>query len=167
MLKYIRVVLVSFLLVAPALQAQPFNQEKGNLSDDALNAYLESLRFCLAQIGEVALYTPELEAQLRQNIQQNFAYLPEDVQLNLINARQIWQQYYSQWAFLDINQKKEFGFAVLGLAFGEQAAASALGIGSGNGGGSSSSNIDVDGIGGTCYGGNCQTVGDTVEVDPN
>ena len=100
-----------------------------------------------------------------QNIRQNFNYLPQETQLNLINARSIWSQYQSQWAFLNIDQKKEFGFAVLGLAFGEQAAAQALGMG--QGGSSSFNGVDVDSIGGGCHGGHCETVGDTVEIDPN
>lgn len=144
---------------------QPIGVQSEALSEDALNAYLESLQFCLVQIGEMAAYTPELEARLRQNIRQNFAYLPQETQLNLINARSIWSQYQSQWAFLNIDQKKEFGFAVLGLAFGEQAAAQALGLG--QGGSSSFNGVDVDSIGGGCHGGHCETVGDTVEIDPN
>ncbi|WP_299774954.1 hypothetical protein [uncultured Pseudoteredinibacter sp.] len=144
---------------------QPFQVQSQSLSEDALNAYLESLQFCLVQIGEMAAYTPDLEARLRQNIRQNFNYLPQETQLNLINARSIWSQYQNQWAFLDIDQKKEFGFAVLGLAFGEQAAAQALGLG--RSGSSSFNGVDVDSIGGGCHGGHCETVGDTVEIDPN
>lgn len=166
------------LAVLPIAQAQGLSQAQTSaqthicdtentavLSEDSLNAYLESLRFCLVQIGEVSVYTPELELQLRRNIRQNFRYFPQDVQANLINARQIWQQYQNQWAFLDLAQKKEFGFAVLGLAFGEQAAADALGMAGKSSAGSSG--VDVDSIGGGCYGGHCETVGDTVEVDSN
>lgn len=135
------------------------------LTDDALNAYLESLRFCLVQIGEGAAYTPELEVQVKHNIHQNFAILPKDVQMDLINARSIWQQYQAQWAWLGINQKKEFGLAVLGLAFGEQAAADALGLS--RTGSSAGAAVDVDSIGGTCHGGHCESIGGDVEIDPN
>ncbi|WP_299980802.1 hypothetical protein [uncultured Pseudoteredinibacter sp.] len=155
------------LLYSPAVShaQQPFQVQSQSLSEDALNAYLESLQFCLVEIGEMAAYTPELEARLRQNIRQNFSYLPQETQLNLINARSIWSQYQSQWAFLNIDQKKEFGFAVLGLAFGEEAAAQALGMG--QSGSSSFNGVDVDSIGGGCTGGHCETVGGTVEIDPN
>lgn len=106
-----------------------------NLSQDAFNAYMEALSFCLKELGQKSVYSAQEVQQIKQAFQTNFQYLPFDSQVGLANARTTWNQYRTSWNMLQIEQKKEFAYSVISLAYGEQMASNLLGMN--NAGGSS------------------------------
>lgn len=121
----------------------------GSLTESGFDAYMEALEFCLEQVGNPTRFDPATRQQFRQNIINAYPGLAPEVQQNLANAEQIWTQYRQTWNSITLEQKKEFAFGVLALAYGEQAAAQALGIPQGGGsGGSGSSYYSQGGAGG-------------------
>ena len=114
----------------------------GNLTEAGFNAYMDALAFCLQQIGDPTQIDQAARTQFRQNMINAFPGLPAETQQGLSNSVQIWDQYRTAWNGITLDQKKEFAFGVLSLAYGQQAAAQALGIsqsGSSEGGSSSGS----------------------------
>lgn len=106
----------------------------GTMSLDAFNAYMEALTFCMQQIGQPTQYTAAQREQMKMAFKQGFAALDPETQQQLGDARNIWTQYQNGWNTLSMDQKKEFAFGVLMLAYGEQAAAQALGLNQSGGG---------------------------------
>lgn len=138
------------------------------LTQDNAQAYFEAVDFCLLQIGEAPL-DAQTKQTLFQNLLSQYPVLDIETQVALANARQTFSQYQAQWAFLDLRTKQEFGASVLGLIYGPETAARAVGlpVGGGSSGGSFGG-VDVDGVGGGCGGGHCESMGDgTVDYTPN
>jgi len=138
--------------------SQPMNQPQvlaqgigGNLTRDALAAYVEALEFCLAQIGSPTQFSAGDRQQITQVFTQNFASMPAETQNALATARPTWIQYRQAWAQLTMDQKKAFAYDVLSLAYGEQAAAQALGMGGGGSGGGGSTGSGYGGFSEPCY----------------
>jgi len=100
----------------------------GNFTEQAFNAYMEALEFCLGQIGNPTEFDQATRQQFRQNMINAYASLPLETQQGLAAAEQTWMNYQQAWNTITLEQKKEFAFGVLALAYGEQAAAQALGI---------------------------------------
>lgn len=141
----------------------------GQLSMDAANAYVDALQFCLQQIGDPTVIDAQTRQMIINNMSTAYATLPADTQAELANARAVLNQYQASWNYISLQQKQEFGYSVLSLMYGEQAAAEAVGwsSGGGYGGGSNSvgyGDIDTSGGGNVCYGGICETQGDTTII---
>lgn len=182
-MKFQKAAVIFSLCLSPVANAQmgwPQQQDQmspaiaqglgGVLTQDNANAYFEAVDFCLIQIGEMPLQADQKQV-FYQNLVTQYPMLDIETQATLANARQLLTQYQSQWQFLDLRSKQEFGVAVLGLIYGEQAAAQAVGLpmgGSLGGAGGSYGGVDVDAIGGGCVGGHCESMGDgTIEMTPN
>lgn len=109
----------------------------GALTEGGFDAYVEALEFCLREIGNPTRLDTATRARLRQNMIDAYPGMPAEMQRNLANSEAIWTQYRQSWPTLSLDEKKEFAFGVLALAYGEAAAAQALGVqpgGSGSGG---------------------------------
>lgn len=134
----------------------------GNLTDDAVMAYLEALAFCLDQVGSPVEFTQEDVQVFKDGMAQAFPLLPPDTQLGLVNARATWTLYQQQWNLLSYDDKVAFAYDVLALAYGEQAAAEALGLNTSTASGSNSGGGEYYGIdsgASVCYSGTCEDTG--------
>jgi hypothetical protein len=126
----------------------------GALTRDAADAYIEALEFILGEVGQPATFEAGERAQIHGAIAAGFADLPTEVQVDLANARPLWTQYRSAWATLSPQEKQEFAYYILALAYGEQVAAQALGLpgGEAEGSGSDDYRPSVDDLLGTVPG---------------
>ncbi len=118
-------------LPAPNVLAHSMN---GNLTQDSVDAYIEALQFCLAQLGQNKQFTPQERATIKQSLVQAYPGLDPEAQRELADARNIWNRYRNQWQMLPMQEKKAFAYDVLALAYGDAAAAQALGMNQGGGG---------------------------------
>lgn len=100
----------------------------GTLTHDAMDAYIEALEFCLTQVGSPTSFSAQDRQAITQQFASGFSGLPVDTQQALVAARNTWNQYQAAWTGLSLNDKKEFAYSVLALAYGDQAAAQALGM---------------------------------------
>ena len=100
----------------------------GALTEGGFDAYVEALEFCLREIGNPTRLDTATRARLRQNMIDAYPGMPAEMQRNLANSETIWAQYRQSWPTLSLDEKKEFAFGVLALAYGEEAAAQALGV---------------------------------------
>lgn len=104
----------------------------GALTQDAVAAYLEALEFCLGQVGAPQQFGQQQKGEMTRLLAQGFAALPLDVQQGLAAARGTWEQYRQAWPSLSLEQKREFAYEVLAIAYGEEAAAQSVGYGGGS-----------------------------------
>lgn len=143
--------------------------QAGSLTLDAFEAYVEALVFCLGEIGQPAAFSDAEKQQMQQLLKDGFRTLPADTQQALANARATWTQYRTAWPTLSLDQKKAFAFDVLGLAYGEAAAAQALGIStvapSSGGGGYGDSGVPWSEGYSRSYGGGIDAGDGTYEVE--
>lgn len=143
----------------------------GDLTQDAIAAYIEALEFCHQLVGQPLVVDESFATQITSTLVQGFHHLPPQSQESLVNARAIWGQYQQQWPSLDVQTQIAFAREVLALAWGDQAAAQALGLQTGSSRqGTGDSNgfygLDVDG-GSPCYSGTCESTnyGSTINYD--
>ena len=106
----------------------------GQLTADAAYAFIEALKFVLSELGETQALAGIDDEQIVEALAAGFPALDPESQMSLANARQIWEQTRQSWPYADLATKQEFAYAVLTIAYGEQAASSALGMGGGQGG---------------------------------
>ena len=107
----------------------------GALTEDGVAAYIEALEFCLNEVGQPTRFDPQTRAQIGQALVRSFPNLAIEDQQGLAQARAIWTEYAQGWAQLPLDEKREFTYAILALAYGEQMAAQAVGYDQGGGGG--------------------------------
>lgn len=100
----------------------------GTLTRDAAEAYVEALEFTLAELGEPTSFGPDLRAEIHQALSAGFGGLPLEDQIALAEFRKVWTLTRQGWATLPLENKRQFAWAVLALAFGEEAAARAVGL---------------------------------------
>ncbi len=122
--------------------------EGGQLTSDAASAYVDALVFILGQIGQARTFNPEERQMIMNNLSESYATYPTDTQQDLASARSILFEYQNSWNYIGLDEQKEFAYAVLAIAYGEQAAADALGMNSRQGSGGSSNQA---GSGGSSY----------------
>ena len=106
----------------------------GQLTRDGALAFAEALRFLLAELGDSQSLAGVSDDQIVQALAAGYPTLDPESQLSLANARQIWEQTRQGWAYADLASQREFAYAVLTIAYGEQAAQAALGMSGGAGG---------------------------------
>jgi len=109
----------------------------GQLSESAANAYVDALSFILAQLGRQQNFTSQQRQTIINNLATHYTSFPVDTQQDLAAAQQIFAEYQRSWNYLSIEEQKEFAYAVLTVAYGEQAAAQALGLNDSSGGNNS------------------------------
>ena len=103
----------------------------GELTVDAVNAYIEALEFSLAQVGQPTRFDPNMRIQIAQGLIQMFPMASMEIQANLVQARAIWMQHAQSWNGLAFQQKQEFVYEVLSVYLGEQVAANAVSLNTG------------------------------------
>lgn len=107
----------------------------GALTEDGVAAYIEALEFCLNQVGQPTQFDAQTRAQIAQAMVQSYPNLAIEDQQGLAQARAIWTEYAQGWGQLPVDEKREFAYAILALAYGEQMASQAVGYDQGGGGG--------------------------------
>lgn len=119
----------------------------GDLTRGGADAFVDALQFTLNQLGKPADFDDPSRAQIRDALADHFGGFPPPVQADLANARAIVDHYVHAWPTLGGEERHDFAYTVLAIAFGEQAAADALGMdrdGTGSGGGGAFVLPDVD-----------------------
>lgn len=106
----------------------------GTFTRDAAEAFVEALEFTLAELGEPTNFGPDLRAEVHQALAAGFGGLPLDDQIALAEFRNVWTLTRQGWATLPLENKRQFAWAVLALAFGEEAADRAVGSAGGGSG---------------------------------
>lgn len=120
----------------------------GAFTVDAANAYIEAALFVHRQIGQPIFPTPSSQevAQHRASLARAFPMMTYETQVDLVNARAIWNSYAQRWAALSLEDKRDFAFEVLAIAYGgEQAAAMVYGAPARNPGRSGSLPVGTSG----------------------
>jgi hypothetical protein len=128
----------------------------GDLTREGADAFVDALQFTLEQLGRPADFDDPSRAKIRDALASHFGGFPPDVQGNLANARAIVDHYLQAWPRLGGEERHEFAYAVLAIAFGEQAAADALGgsqggASGGAGGAYGLPDVDAPGPGSDCW----------------
>lgn len=134
-------------LAAPAAADEVLAEGAGgDLTRGGADAFVDALQFTLEQLGRPADFDDPSRAQIRDALADHFGGFPPAVQADLANARAIVDHYLQAWPMLGGEERRDFAYTVLAIAFGEQAAADALGMGQGgSSGGSGASGLpDVD-----------------------
>ena len=132
---FVLISLLQFTYAVPGVHAQtnegltPEAMSSGlQFSQDNNLAFLEAIEFCLDQIGSPVTFDENTQNTMLAQFRQAFPTLPLEVQFRLSHAREILTIYQTTWDYIGIDEKKEFAFDILSLAFGEAAATQALGL---------------------------------------
>jgi hypothetical protein len=105
----------------------------GQLTNTAAHAYVDALTFVLAEMGQPRAFSQQERQIIVDNLATHYALFSFDTQQDLASAKEIFAEYRMSWNYLGMEEQKEFAYAVLSVAYGEQAAAQALGMNSGYG----------------------------------
>ncbi len=184
---FIRGILISILILAgmgAPLTAHALNPGAGGASGDmngaviaqgmggfltlgSAEAYVDALTFVHAEAGSPVSFDAGTRQLLIVGLAQAYPTLSVQIQAELAVMPQILEAYLASWPMLDLSQKQSFAFTVLSLAYGDDAAAQAVGYpqgGAGNGGGGGLGAMAGPDV---CYGGTCETMGDTTILYPD